>query len=201
MERKLASPLVPIACAAAVAAAITGCASGGAQHEKTAVQANLVQIVKPARVVTPVVTQAAPSPVTVVTTAPSPSAVTSTPAAPGASAVAPHFDTPEAAMRYLVAAYNANNETNIRHVTTPGSRDQFEPERQWVKEFRFRSCTANGAPSWDYTCVLDIVSTMPGVQAATDPTGNQIMDEVTVLVAPAERPGYYLEANEGCGGG
>jgi hypothetical protein len=104
-------------------------------------------------------------------------------------------------MRYLVAAYNSNNESNIRHVTTPDSREQFETERQWVKAFRFRACTPNGAPSWDYTCVLDIVTTMPGVQAATDPTGNQIMDEVTVLVAAAVRPGYYLAANEGCGGG
>jgi hypothetical protein len=104
-------------------------------------------------------------------------------------------------MRYLVAAYNTGNETNIWHVTTPSSRDQFESERQWVKTFTFRSCAANGAPAWDYTCVLDITKTMPGITVATDPTtGAQIMSEVTVLVAPAARTGFYLEANEGCGG-
>jgi hypothetical protein len=104
-------------------------------------------------------------------------------------------------MRYLVAAYNSGDETAIRHVTTPDSRIQFESERQWVRTFRFRSCTANGAPAWDFTCVLDIVATMPGVTTNTDPaTGLPIMNEVTVLVSPAARPGYYLSANQGCGG-
>ncbi len=196
MERKTARSLGPIACAAAIAAAVTGCASAGVQHKTAAVQASPAVAVG----VSPVAVE----PVTNATTGPTPP-----PATPDVmptdvmptDAVAPHFDTPDAAMRYLVAAYNANNETNIRHVTTPDSRDQFETERQWVKEFRFRDCTPNGAPSWDYTCVLDILRTMPGVQAATDPAGNEIMDEVTVLVAAAARPGYYLEANEGCGGG
>jgi hypothetical protein len=122
--------------------------------------------------------------------------------APAPPAAVPHFTTPDAAMQYLVAAYNTNNEVNIRHVTTPDSRDQFEAERQWVKAFRFRSCTANGSPTWDHTCVLDIVTTMSEVSATIDPaTGAQVMNEVTVLVAPAERTGFYLAANEGCGGG
>ena len=104
-------------------------------------------------------------------------------------------------MKYLVAAYNTGNEAAIRHVTTPTSRDQFEAERQWVKKFTFHSCTANGAPAWDYICVLDITTTMPGVQVTTDPaTGTPIMNEVTVVVAPAARTGFYLESNEGCGG-
>lgn len=104
-------------------------------------------------------------------------------------------------MRYLVAAYNSGNETAIRHVTTPDSRNQFESERQWVKTFRFRDCTANGAPNWDYSCVFDIVTLMPGVNPNVDATtGLVVMDEVTVLVAPAARTGYYLAANEGCGG-
>jgi hypothetical protein len=104
-------------------------------------------------------------------------------------------------MRSLAAAYNSGNETAIRHVTTPDSRAQFETERQWVKTFRFRDCTANGAPNWDYGCVLDITAYAPGVTPNTDATtGQVIMDEVTVLVAPAARTGYYLEANQGCGG-
>ena len=104
-------------------------------------------------------------------------------------------------MRYLAAAYNSGNEVAIRHVTTPDSRTQFESERQWVKTFRFRDCTANGTPNWDYSCVLNIVTLMPGVNPNIDETtGLVVMDEVTVLVAPAARTGYYLAANEGCGG-
>jgi hypothetical protein len=145
------------------------------------------------------------APVTAAASTPAPKApvapVTRPTASPAAAAGVPHFATPEASMRYLVAAYNTGNETNIRHVTTPTSRDQFESERQWVKKFTFHSCTANGAPAWDYICVLDITTTMPGVQVTTDPaTGTPIMNEVTVLVAPAARTGFYLEANEGCGG-
>src|SRR5690348_11237417 len=196
MERRIAKRFVPIACVAGIGLVVTGCASAGAQHETAAMPATPATsvIALPVAAATATPTPVAPAPLTAV------------PVTMKTDAVAPRFDTPEAAMRYLVAAYNANNETNIRHVTTPDSRDQLETERQWVKAFRFRDCTPNAAPSWDYTCVLDIVTTMPGVhvqgvQAATDPSGNQIMDEVTVLVAPAARPGYYLEANEGCGGG
>jgi hypothetical protein len=113
----------------------------------------------------------------------------------------PHFATPDAAMRYLAAAYNSGNETAIRHVTTPDSRTQFEAERQWVKTFRFSDCTANGAPTWDYNCVLDIIANVPGVSPNIDAnTGLVVMDEVALLVAPAARTGYYVEANEGCGG-
>ena len=141
---------------------------------------------------------------------PAPTAVAPTAAPASRSADAPpHFATPDAAMRYLVAAYNSGDEAAVRHVTSPSSREPFEAERQWVKSFAFRSCAANGAPNWDYTCVLDIAGRMPGVpDPATDPaTGSmdpaslQAMNEVTVLVAPAATPGWYLEANEGCGGG
>jgi hypothetical protein len=131
----------------------------------------------------------------------SPSARASRVASTPASSSAPHFTTPDAAMRYLAAAYNSGNEVAIRHVTTPDSRTQFESERQWVQTFRFRDCTANGAPTWDYNCVLDITANVPGVPPNIDATtGLVVMDEVALLVAPAARTGYYLESNEGCGG-
>jgi hypothetical protein len=104
-------------------------------------------------------------------------------------------------MRYLAAAYNSGDEAAIRHVTTPDSRTQFESERQWVQTFRFRDCTANGAPAWDYNCTLDIIANVSGVSPNIDAnTGLVVMDEVALLVAPAARTGYYLEANAGCGG-
>lgn len=104
-------------------------------------------------------------------------------------------------MRYLAAAYNSGDEVAIRHVTTPDSRTMFEAERQWVTKFRFRDCVANGAPYWDYNCTLDIVATAPGVTQNIDATtGLVVMDEVALLVSPAARTGYYLNAVEGCGG-
>jgi hypothetical protein len=128
---------------------------------------------------------------------------------PGATSAPPHFATPDDAMRYLAAAYNAGDETAIRHVTTPDSRQQFEGERQWVKAFSFRDCKANGAPNWDYTCVLNIDAFQPGMTPSPDPSADaatqaqqlQSMDEVTLLVGAAATPGWYLEVNEGCGGG
>jgi hypothetical protein len=104
-------------------------------------------------------------------------------------------------MRYLAAAYNSGDEVAMRHVTTPDSRTEFEAERQWVKTFRFRDCTANGAPNWDYGCTLDIIATVPGISPDIDATTGQVlMDEVAVMVAPAVRTGYYLEVVQGCGG-
>ncbi len=104
-------------------------------------------------------------------------------------------------MRYLAAAYNAGDEAAIRHVTTPDSRTQFEAERQWVQTFRFRDCTADGAPYWTYNCTLDITANVPGVSPNVDATtGLVVMDEVALEVSPAARTGYYMDAVEGCGG-
>jgi hypothetical protein len=143
-----------------------------------------------------------PAPPVATTTAPTPPSakappVVSTPA----SGSAPHFTTPDDAMRYLAAAYNAGDEVAIRHVTTPDSRTEFEAERQWVKTFRFRDCTAIGAPYWTYNCTLDITANVPGVSPDIDATtGLVVMDEVALEVSPAARTGYYMDAVEGCGG-
>ena len=194
MSRRFAKSLVLIACVAAAGIVLAGCASTGTPSALAAApavaapvsSAAISPLTQPVQPALPAAVPVAPTPVT-----PASSPLGQTTAT---DILAPHFDTPEAAMRYLVAAYNANNETNVEHVTTPDSRVEFEAERQWVKTFQFNRCTPNGAPTWDYTCVLDIAATMPGVEV-----GNQVMDEVTVIVAPAARPGYYLAANEGCG--
>jgi hypothetical protein len=115
----------------------------------------------------------------------------------------PHFATPDAAMRYLVAAYNAHDVSSERHVTTPDSRIALESERQWVKTFAFHSCAKN--PGGDYTCVFTMLERVKGVQAAPntyDDFGSEVtdMNEITVLVAPAARPGWYMYFNFGCGG-
>jgi hypothetical protein len=106
-------------------------------------------------------------------------------------------------MRYLVAAYNRHDITAEMHVTTPDSRAALETERQWVNTFSFHSCTLNPGGG-DYSCQFDMVSK---VKTTTNddfnPFGEDVvenMGEITVLVAPAQRPGWYMYFNEGCGG-
>jgi hypothetical protein len=149
--------------------------------------------------------------------------------AAAAAGQSPHFDTPDAAMRYLVAAYNAHDMTAERHVTTPDARTQLESERQWVNTFSFDNCQVDGTQG-DYVCTFDMVSMVPTPSASASPdttTGDTAPDgsapdnaasddtvidstdstgaatemgEITVLAAPALRPGWYMYASEGCGG-
>jgi hypothetical protein len=103
-------------------------------------------------------------------------------------------------MRYLVQAYNVSNERAIWHVTNPDSRAQFEAEREWVKTFRFRSCSPDRG-AYTFTCIFDITKKTAKALAYAAPGNSTGMDEVTVTVAPVARPGWYLLANQGCGGG
>jgi len=107
-------------------------------------------------------------------------------------ATVPHFATPEAAMRYLVTAYNSHDMAAEMHVTTPDSRAQLETERQWVQTFTFNSCSPNTGGG-DYTCQLDMATKVQ----PDDP--NTAMGEIGVIVAPAARTGWYMYANNGCG--
>ena len=104
-------------------------------------------------------------------------------------------------MRYLVAAYNLHDLKAEMHVTTPDSRAALENERQWVNTFSFHSCTLNPGGG-DYSCQFDMVSKVKTTDQGTDNFGADIqqMGEITVLVAPAQRPGWYMYFNEGCGG-
>ena len=101
-------------------------------------------------------------------------------------------------MRYLVAAYNAHDLTSEMHVTTPDARTQLEAERQWVNTFSFANCDVDGSQG-DYICTFDMASKVAPASTGTDPAAAQ-MGEITVLVAPALRPGWYMYANMGCGG-
>jgi len=105
-------------------------------------------------------------------------------------------------MRYLVAAYNLHDIAAEMHVTTPDSRAALENERQWVNTFSFHSCTVNPGGG-DYSCQFDMVSKVKTTDQGTDSFGADVqqMGEITVLVAPAQRPGWYMYYNEGCGGG
>jgi hypothetical protein len=109
-------------------------------------------------------------------------------------------------MRYLVAAYNRHDIAAEMHVTTPDARTQLEAERQWVNTFSFDSCDVDGTQG-DYICTFDMTSMVPtpSVDAGTadttqaDANAGTGMAEMTVIVAPATRPGWYMYASEGCG--
>ena len=84
------------------------------------------------------------------------------------AADSPHFATPDAAMRYLVAAYNAHDIKAEMHVTTPAARDQLETERQWVNTFSFAGCDVDGAQG-DYICTFTMASMVPTASATPHP--------------------------------
>src|SRR5438270_5149005 len=65
----------------------------------------------------------------------------------------PYFATPQAAMRYLAAAWNRHDKVALWHVTTPDGRNALEPMRSEPTHLRLRSCTRNHGR--DHTCVFD----------------------------------------------
>ncbi|HEY5050571.1 MAG TPA: hypothetical protein VII50_06695, partial [Acidothermaceae bacterium] len=158
-------------------------------------------VVQVAPVSTPPVAPAVASAPPVATTPPSDTTPPSMPrpsVTTAAAGSAPHFTTPDDAMRYLVAAYNSHDTTAEMHVTTPDARAQLEAERQWVNTFSFAGCQVDGTQG-DYICTFDMAAKVATASAGADATGTQ-MGEITVIVAPASRPGWYMYTSEGCGG-
>jgi hypothetical protein len=213
---KTATSVAPAAAAATSPAPPAPVAAAPVAQVAPVAQTVQVAPVAPVVSAAPVAPSSAPpSPPVVATTAttppsasasPSASAPPSVKASPSAStppsSSAPHFTTPDAAMRYLVAAYNSHNIAAEMHVTTPDSRAALETERQWVNTFSFHSCTLNPGGG-DYSCQFDMVSKVKTTTSDDfNPFGQDVvenMGEITVLVAPAQRPGWYMYFNEGCG--
>jgi hypothetical protein len=67
------------------------------------------------------------------------------------AATVPHFDTPVAAMRYLTAAWNSNNEVDLRHVTTPAVRDQLDAMHSVAANLTLDHCDPRPGLG-DYVC-------------------------------------------------
>ncbi|HVF04026.1 MAG TPA: hypothetical protein VNA20_04220 [Frankiaceae bacterium] len=97
------------------------------------------------------------------------------------------FATPEAAMRFLVAAYNAHDDAAIRHVTTPAARDNLLPMREFAPALRLTSCARveEGAYDCEFT---------HSTRTSAAQTGY-----ATFRVAPATRPGWYMTVLMDCG--
>ena len=104
--------------------------------------------------------------------------------------VPPHFDTPEAAMRYLATAWNENDLVSLRHVTDPDGRRHLDEMRAEAVDLRLDRCEAN--PEGDYTCFFD--HDYPDGHVPTGAHG-----EAAVLVGPADTPGWYMTTFKYCG--
>ena len=116
---------------------------------------------------------------------------TSVPTAPTAPA-APrplHFATPEAAMRYLAAAYNRNDLAALKHVTTPEARNNLQFMRPNADNLQLVGCTAN-AGRGDYLCGFT-----HGFPAATHRAGT---GQAHFTAAPADKFGWYMTVLNDC---
>jgi len=106
----------------------------------------------------------------------------------------PHFDSPEAAMRYLAAAWNANDLVALRHVTDPGARQQLDDMHTEAIDLRLDRCEARQGLG-DYTCYFD------HEYPSSYPVENRRADggQAVFLVGPADTPGWYMTVFESCG--
>ena len=114
-----------------------------------------------------------------------------TPATPSTQPSPPalHFDSPEAAMRYLTAAYDRNDRDAMRPVTTPGSRQALWDMRSEAVNLQLTSCDrgSNGSYTCQFTHDYPPNLHMKGHGAST------------MIVSPAARPGWYMSELLECG--
>ena len=118
--------------------------------------------------------------------------------------VVPYFATPEAAMRYLAAAYNRHDLVALKHVTTPIAREALDNMRSEAIDLRLDHCTRNKDRN-DYDCTF-----RHGFPAGYDPKAKHddaglgyaestTPGTATFVVGPARRSGWYMTVLESCG--
>jgi hypothetical protein len=100
-----------------------------------------------------------------------------------------HFATPEAAMRYLAAAYNRNDLAALKHVTTPEARNNLLFMRPTADNLRLVGCTVN-AGRGDYLCGFT-----HGFPAASHLAGT---GHAHFTAAPADKVGWYMTVLNDC---
>lgn len=103
---------------------------------------------------------------------------------------ATHFDTPEAAMRYLARAWNTNDLQALCQVTNPNARSLLLRAHSEAVNLRLAGC--HGFGDGRYTCTFR--HDFPRLKQPRHP-GRMWVD-----VAPARTPGYYMTVYIGCGG-
>ena len=100
-----------------------------------------------------------------------------------------HFATPQAAMRYLAAAYNRNDLAALKHVTTPQARNNLLFMRPNADHLQLVGCTVN-ARRGDYLCGFT-----HGFPAATHQAGT---GHAHFTAAPADKVGWYMTVLNDC---
>jgi hypothetical protein len=129
---------------------------------------------------------------------------TSAPKAPAGSGDAPtpaakpappplYFETPQAAMRYLAAAYNRNDVAALKHVTTPVAREGLLGMRSVAENLRLVGCKANPGRG-DYLC--EFHHDYPKGAPETLRTGHGYAH---FTAAPADKYGWYMTILNDCG--
>ena len=116
--------------------------------------------------------------------------VTATTAAQAPST--PHFATPQAAMDYLTAAWNANDVVALDHVTNPAARSELASMHSEAVNLRLNHC--NPRPAGDYICYFD-----HDYPAGTATTLGGGVGHAVFLAGPAARPGWYMTVFITCG--
>jgi len=99
------------------------------------------------------------------------------------------FATPQAAMRYLAAAYNRNDLAALKHVTTPEARNNLLFMRPNADNLQLVGCTANPGRG-DYLCGFT-----HGFPAASHQTGT---GHAHFTAAPADKVGWYMTVLNDC---
>ena len=104
----------------------------------------------------------------------------------------PHFDTPEAMMRYLADAWNRGDLGAVNRVTDPSAREQLWNMHREATDLRLKRCTYD-AGTKDYQC--EFTHEYPiGYTGDTSQVG-----EAFFRAGPARRTGWYMTYYEHCG--
>jgi hypothetical protein len=156
----------------AAAVAVTGCAAHSATTDQSAGPAPQLYAPTDPKVPADPIIHRSPT-------------ATSTPTAPRQL----HFATPEAAMRYLAAAYNRNDLAALKHVTTPEARNNLLFMRATADNLRLVGCTVN-AGRGDYLCGFT-----HGFPAASHLAGT---GHAHFTAAPADKVGWYMTVLNDC---
>jgi hypothetical protein len=100
----------------------------------------------------------------------------------------PHFDTPQAAMTYLAAAYNSDDITALHYVTEPRAFSRLMSMRSDALNLKLKDCTQN--PRGDYTCYF-----RHDFPASEHKSGH---GQAVFIAAPALNPGWYMYQFQSC---
>jgi hypothetical protein len=122
---------------------------------------------------------------TILATPPAPTLVAPRPA----PAPRLHFSTPQAAMRYLTAAYNRNDLVALGHVTTPIARVNLVAMHRTAVNLQLVGCSLNAARG-DYLCTFR--HDYPAAMHLTS------QGHAHFTAAPADKFGWYMTVLNDC---